>query len=133
MDWLTTTKIPVGASAKTVFDWLKANAAWLFRPICRRAGGADRRHPLAVAGAASAGAGRAVRGADLGLAAVVEACLWCVLGLLFILNQGYWKPTTESLTLVLSACVVCMGVGVPIGIAAAHRPRLYRGWCRCWT
>ena len=25
----------------------------------------------------------------------------------------------------LSACVVCMAIGVPIGIAAAHRPRLY--------
>jgi len=49
-----------------------------------------------------------------------------VLGFLFILNQGYWEETTESLTLVLSACVVCMGLGVPIGIAAAHRPRLYR-------
>ncbi len=51
------------------------------------------------------------------------------LGFLFILNQGYWEETTESLTLVLSACVVCMGVGVPIGIAAAHRPRLY-AWMR---
>jgi glycine betaine/proline transport system permease protein len=48
-----------------------------------------------------------------------------VIGLLFIINQGYWDETTESLTLVLSACVVCMGLGVPIGIAAAHRPRLY--------
>ena len=48
-------------------------------------------------------------------------------GLLFIINQGYWKETTESLTLVLSACAVCMGLGVPIGIAAAHRPRLYAG------
>jgi glycine betaine/proline transport system permease protein len=46
-------------------------------------------------------------------------------GLLFIINQGYWEETTESLTLVTAACVVCMGVGVPIGIAAAHRPRLY--------
>lgn len=46
-------------------------------------------------------------------------------GLLFIVNQGYWEETTESLTLVMSACVVCMGVGVPIGIAVAHRPRLY--------
>ncbi|WP_109668183.1 choline ABC transporter permease subunit [Roseicyclus mahoneyensis] len=46
-------------------------------------------------------------------------------GLMFIINQGYWEETTESLTLVLSACVVCMGLGVPIGIAAAHRPRLY--------
>ena len=48
-----------------------------------------------------------------------------VLGFLFILNQGYWEETTETLTLVLSAVVVCMGIGVPIGIAAAHRPRLY--------
>jgi glycine betaine/proline transport system permease protein len=53
-------------------------------------------------------------------------CLLVALGFLFILNQGYWKPVTESLTLVLSACVVCMALGVPIGIAAAHRPRLYR-------
>ena len=26
----------------------------------------------------------------------------------------------------LSACLVCMGLGVPIGIALAHRPRLFR-------
>jgi glycine betaine/proline transport system permease protein len=32
---------------------------------------------------------------------------------------------TQSLTLVLSSCIVCMAVGVPIGIAAAHRPKLY--------
>jgi glycine betaine/proline transport system permease protein len=52
-----------------------------------------------------------------------------IVGFLFIINQGYWEETTESLTLVLSACVVCMGLGVPIGIAAAHRPRLY-AWMR---
>ena len=44
---------------------------------------------------------------------------------LFVINQGYWDETMETLTLVLSSCVLCMGVGVPIGIAAAHRPRLY--------
>ena len=49
-----------------------------------------------------------------------------LLGFLFILNPGYWEETTESLTLVLSACVVCMAIGVPIGIASAHRPRLYQ-------
>jgi glycine betaine/proline transport system permease protein len=51
--------------------------------------------------------------------------LGVVLGFLFILNQGYWDETMESLTLILSSCVVCMGLGVPIGIACAHRPRLY--------
>ena len=54
-----------------------------------------------------------------------KVCLGVFIGFLFILNQGYWKPTAESLTLILSSCVVCMGLGVPIGIAAAHRPRLY--------
>ena len=58
-----------------------------------------------------------------------KTCLLILAGFLFILNQGYWEETTESLTLVLSACVVCMAVGVPIGIAAAHRPRLY-AWMR---
>jgi len=52
-------------------------------------------------------------------------CLMVVIGFLFILDQGYWVQTSESLTLVLSACLVCMGLGVPIGIASAHRPRLY--------
>ena len=58
-----------------------------------------------------------------------KVCLFVALGFLFIINQGYWEETTESLTLVLSACVVCMGVGVPIGIAVAHRPKLY-AWMR---
>ncbi|PIE06796.1 MAG: choline ABC transporter permease subunit [Rhodobacterales bacterium] len=58
-----------------------------------------------------------------------KTALLVVMGFLFILNQGYWEETTESLTLVLSAAVVCMGLGVPAGIAAAHRPRLY-AWMR---
>ena len=32
-DWVTDTKIPVGRTAKTVFDWLNANAAGLFDAI----------------------------------------------------------------------------------------------------
>ncbi|HKL54495.1 MAG: choline ABC transporter permease subunit [Roseovarius sp.] len=59
----------------------------------------------------------------LGIAALVAV------GFLFVLDQGYWEETAESLSLVLSACVVCMAIGVPVGIAAAHRPRLY-AWMR---
>ena len=51
------------------------------------------------------------------------------LGFVYILNQGYWEETTETLTLVLSSVIVCMGFGVPVGIACAHRPRLY-AWLR---
>jgi glycine betaine/proline transport system permease protein len=55
-----------------------------------------------------------------------KPCLLVFLGFLFILNQGYWEETLESLTLVLVSCIFCMGIGVPIGIAAAHRPKLYQ-------
>src|SRR5688500_4836278 len=46
-------------------------------------------------------------------------------GMRFTLTRGDWAEPTESLTLVIAACVVCMAIGVPIGIATAHRPRLY--------
>jgi len=55
---------------------------------------------------------------SIGLAAFV------VLSLLFIMNQGYWAATIETLTLVLVAALVATVIGVPIGIAAARRPRL---------
>ena len=44
----------------------------------------------------------------------------------FVINQGYWEETTESLALIFFAGLFCMGVGIPIGIFAAHRPRVYR-------
>jgi glycine betaine/proline transport system permease protein len=46
--------------------------------------------------------------------------------LLFVLNQGYWRPTLETISLIIYATIACMLIGVPIGIAAAHRPTLYR-------
>jgi len=125
MEWLTAYKIPVGRWSKAVVDWLTDHGAWFFD------------------------------GLSVGLEAAINAILWVLqtppplvviaafvliayalrrslttagfvaLSFLFIVNQGYWERTTETLTLVLSACIVCMAVGVPIGIAAAHRPRLY--------
>ncbi len=47
------------------------------------------------------------------------------LALLFILNQGYWLATLETLSLVMVATLASTAVGIPVGIAAAHRPRLF--------
>ncbi len=126
MDWLTDSKIPVGRAAKTVFDWLNDNLGPVFDAISTGMEamiGAilwvlETPHPLIVIGAFVA--------LTWALQKSWKVCLGVALGFLFILNQGYWDETVESLTLILSACVVCMGLGVPIGIAAAHRPRLYR-------
>jgi glycine betaine/proline transport system permease protein len=48
--------------------------------------------------------------------------LFAVFGILLIINQGYWEETTETLALVLASTLVCMAIGVPLGIAAARRP-----------
>ena len=125
MEWLTGTKIPVGQWAGDGVDWLTANAAWFFDGLA-----------VAVNSLIAAILWVLQTPPPLAIVAVFAAIAWflqrswwtvalVVLGFLFILNQGYWEETTETLTLVLSAVVVCMGLGVPIGIAAAHRPRFY--------
>ena len=48
-----------------------------------------------------------------------------VLPLLLVINLGYWENTVQTLTLILFSTVICIVVGVPVGIAAAHRPWLY--------
>ncbi|MGJ8621559.1 MAG: choline ABC transporter permease subunit [Yoonia sp.] len=126
MDWLTEKKIPIGDWAETVFDWLNDNMGfffdWLSDTMEALIDGIlwvlETPHPLFVIAAFA--------GLTWLLQRNWKTSLFVVVGFLFILNQDYWEETMQSLTLVLSACVVCMGVGVPIGIAAAHRPRLYR-------
>jgi glycine betaine/proline transport system permease protein len=129
MDWLTDNKIPVGRVAAQLFDWLQANGAFVFDAISDGMEALidgmlwilQTPHPFVIVGAFMA--------LTWVLQRSWKTCLLVLLGFLFILNQGYWRATTESLTLVLAACVVCMTLGVPIGIAAAHRPRLY-AWMR---
>jgi glycine betaine/proline transport system permease protein len=129
MEWLTDNKIPVGDWAEAVFDWLQDNGAFFFDALSDALDALidailwvlQSPHPLVVVAVFA--------GLAWYLQRSWKAAVLTALGFLFILNQGYWEETTESLTLVLSACVVCMGVGVPIGIAAAHRPKLY-AWMR---
>ncbi len=49
-----------------------------------------------------------------------------LLGLVFIINQGLWKETVQTLVLVVAATAVSMAIGVPIGIWAAHKPKVWR-------
>lgn len=51
--------------------------------------------------------------------------LGVLLGLLFIINQGLWKETVQTLVLVLYATALSMALGVPLGIWAAHKPRVW--------
>lgn len=124
MDFLTT-KIPVGKTAATIFDWLQHHGKGLFDAISifmetmidAVLWVLQTPPPLVIVAVFVA--------ITFALQRSWKTALLVALGFLFILNQGYWENTTESLTLVLSACVICMVIGVPIGIAVAHRPRLF--------
>ena len=125
MNWLTDAKIPIGSGAASLFDWLQIHGGWFFDGLAvvmetlidAILWVLQSPPPLVVVAAFVA--------LTYALQRSWKISLFVALGFLFILNQGYFEETTESLTLVLSACVVCMAVGVPIGIAAAHRPRLF--------
>jgi len=125
MDWLTGTKIPVGKSAKFGFEWLRENAEWFFEGFENGLSwlidvvliALNYPNPLIIIALFVA--------LTWAIQRSWKPCLLVFLGFLFILNQGYWDETMESLTLVVFACITCMAIGVPIGIAAAHRPRLY--------
>jgi len=126
MDWLTENKVPIDDVAEAMFEWLQINGAWFFDGLALLMEQLidailwvlQTPHPLIIIALFAALTWLIQRN--------WKTVAFVVLGFLFIINQDYWEETTESLTLVLSACVVCMGVGVPIGIAAAHRPKLYR-------
>lgn len=49
-----------------------------------------------------------------------------LIGLLFIINQGLWKETVQTLVLVVYATTLSMALGVPLGIWAAHKPRVWQ-------
>lgn len=126
MHWLTDYKIPLGRWAQDIFDWLQIHGGWFFDGLAAIMGWLidqllwilQTPGPIAIAVIVTA--------ASFWLQRNWKVSVFVFLGFLFIVNQGYWEETTESLALVISSCIICMAVGVPIGIFAAHRPRLYQ-------
>lgn len=134
MDWLTNIKLPIGPWAKTAVNWLTTNGKGLFDMLkVVLQSGIDAILYL-LQGPFTSDAGKFAYA--LALITLITALCWYLrrsfgvalftfLGLLLIVNQGYWKETTETLALVLAATSVSMLVGVPLGIAAARRPWFY--------
>lgn len=126
MSWITEYKIPVGDVASDFFDWMQHHGGWFFDALSAALEWMieavlwvlQTPPPLVVIAVFVAGTWVLQRN--------WKACLLVALGFLFILNQDYWEEATESLTLVVASCVVCMAIGVPIGIYAARRPGFYR-------
>ena len=124
--WIAGWKIPVGRWGREFFDFLTTNfalffdtlAAWLSTVLNGLVAGLLWLPPIVVVALVAALAFFLKRSWRLGAGVVI--------GLLFIVNQGLWKETVETLVLVVAAATCSMAIGVPIGIWAAHNARVYR-------
>lgn len=125
MDWLSDHKLPIGSWIKLAVDALNQHAAGFFDAISWLLGGAieglidglQAVPPALLAALLAGGVWFLHRRWKLSLLVVVT----CVL----VINLGYWDETIETLSLVIVAASICMLIGIPVGIAAAHRPRLF--------
>ncbi|MBB3913973.1 glycine betaine/proline transport system permease protein [Rhizobium pisi] len=125
MNWITDAKIPIGPWAKLFVDWLTSNGEWFFNQLAFLLSHVidgllfvlQKPHPLIVIVVVAALA--------FWLRRSIAVTLFTFFGLLLIMNQGYWKETTETLALVLASTFVSMVIGIPLGIAAARRAWVY--------
>jgi glycine betaine/proline transport system substrate-binding protein len=123
--WIVSHKIPVGDGMAVAIDYVKTHGTFVFDGIS-----------IVIRGMVG-GLTALLRALPAPLLIVAVAVLaWVLrrslpltafvaLALLFILNQGYWLATLETLSLVMVATLASTAIGVPLGIAAAHRPRLF--------
>ncbi|WP_265516966.1 choline ABC transporter permease subunit [Nitratireductor luteus] len=125
-EWIAAWKIPIGRWGREFFDFLTTNFAWVFDGIADGlASVLDGMVDLLLWMPASI--------VVLLVAAVAYALqrswklsIGVAIGLAFIINQGLWEETVETLVLVVAAATVSMAIGVPVGIWAAHNDRVYQ-------
>ena len=124
-DWITSHKLPFGKLVETFVNWLTQHGARVFDLIQLVFGTiidgltsiltfVPPLLLLALLGAASFLLHRSWK-----------LTTFVVVALLLVMNLGYWQAMLETLSLVLCATAFCVIVGVPVGVAAAHRPWLY--------
>lgn len=127
MEWLSApqNRLPVGRYAKEAVDWLTTNLSFFFDWLAFIFGSVidailyllQAPHPLIIVALLTA--------LSAWMRRSIGMPLFTALGLLLIINLGYWKATTETLALVIAASSVCMLIGVPLGIHAARRKWVY--------
>ncbi len=123
---ITEWKIPVGKWGKAIIDFIIDYFQWLFDAISAVlewwVDGTSElllQVPPLILAAALAGFAYWLQRSKV-------LALGVLLGLLFIMNQGLWKETVQTLVLVVAAAAISMAIGVPLGIWAAHKPHVWR-------
>ncbi len=124
--WITGHKLPIGDTMAKLVEALKSRGQGFFDGLSVGVHTAvdgltsllKQVSPLVLVAAITGLAFLLQR--SIGLGVFVAAAL------VLIMNQGYWDAMLETLSLVLFSAAISTAIGVPLGIAAAHRPWLYR-------
>jgi glycine betaine/proline transport system substrate-binding protein len=123
--WVTRHKLPVGDAMTVLVNYVKLHGTAVFGAVASvirlSVGGLNAAlqaipSPLLLAGFALL---------TWVLRRSVASVIFVVAALVFIMNQGYWSASLETLSLVLVAAATSTAIGVPLGVAAAHRPGFY--------
>lgn len=124
-DWLTEHKIPLGLWLRNVVNFLTDNVQGLFDLISLVLGGLVDGFTAALLWFNPFVLIALVAALAYALHRSLALVGFIVAAFLFIANLGYWEATMQTLALIFCATIVCVLIGVPIGILAAHRPRFY--------
>ena len=125
MEWLESNKIPIGRLLADFVDFLNEYLFWLFDGFTIALETLFDWTSAALLSIPALAMIALMAGAAYWLHRSWKISLFIVLSLLLIINLGYWEDTMETLSLVMWATLLCVSIGVPIGIAAAHRPKLW--------
>ena len=123
--WITSHKIPVGDAMAVGIDFIKTHGTIVFEGISAVIKGLVGGVTAALRALPAWALIVAIAALAWALRRSIGLTMFVVLALLFILNQGYWIATLETLSLVMVATLASAAIGVPVGIAAAHRPKLF--------
>jgi choline ABC transporter permease protein len=123
--WVTSHKLPVGDRVATGIEFTKTHGKTFFNVVSTAIGGTvdGLTHILFAIPTLFLLVGISVLAYVLRRS--VALAIFVALALLFILNQGYWAATMETLSLVAISTMVATAIGIPLGIMAAHHPRFY--------
>jgi len=124
LDWVADNKLPLGEHIAIFVESLTANAAGFFDLISMGLGAFITSLTNTLLWVPPLVLIALIAGLAYFLQRSVKLVAFVVLALLLVVNLGYWQASMETLSLVICATLVCLLVGIPIGIAAAHRPWL---------
>lgn len=122
--WLTDNKLPIGKWIKNVIDYMLDNGAFLFDAFADGLKFLIEGFSNIILWFPALLVVAFLTVAVYALHRQIKLSVMVLLGLLLVINLGYWTETVQTFTLILSATTICILIGVPLGIAMAHRPWL---------